>query len=170
MWAMDFQVDQTSDGRILNLLNVIDEYTRDCLATDVERSIDADGVVACLERIAAERGARPTCALTTGPSSSPTRWPTGVASPAPRPSSSTPAHRGRTPGSIRSTAVYATSTSTASASKPCSRPRSSRRAAGSTTRSTGLTAHMADSPGRVRQSLAHPTTAHTHIGSGSTKG
>ncbi len=56
VWAMDFQFDQTSDGRMLKLLNVIDEYTRECLATDVERSIDADGVVACLERIAAERG------------------------------------------------------------------------------------------------------------------
>lgn len=57
IWAMDFQFDQTSDGRLLKLLNVIDEYTRECLAIDVGRSIDADGVVTCLERIARERGA-----------------------------------------------------------------------------------------------------------------
>jgi putative transposase len=38
-------------------LNVIDEYSRECLAIVVERSIDADGVVSCLERLAAERGA-----------------------------------------------------------------------------------------------------------------
>jgi hypothetical protein len=31
--------------------------TRKALATDVERSIDADGVVRCLDRLAAERGA-----------------------------------------------------------------------------------------------------------------
>ena len=57
VWALDFQFDQTSDGRMLKLLNVIDEFTRECLAIDVERSIDADGVVACLDRLAAERGA-----------------------------------------------------------------------------------------------------------------
>ena len=57
VWALDFQFDQTSDGRILKLLNVIDEYSRECLAIDVERSIDADGVVRCLERLACERGA-----------------------------------------------------------------------------------------------------------------
>jgi len=57
VWAMDFQFDQTADGRTLKLLNVIDEYTRESLAIVVERSIDADGVVACLEEIAGVRGA-----------------------------------------------------------------------------------------------------------------
>jgi putative transposase len=57
VWALDFQFDQTSDGKMLKLLNIIDEYTREALATDTARSIDADGVVACLERLAAERGA-----------------------------------------------------------------------------------------------------------------
>ena len=51
IWALDFQFDWTSDGRILKLLNVIDEYSRECLAIVVERSIDADGVVACLALI-----------------------------------------------------------------------------------------------------------------------
>jgi len=36
---------------------VIDEFTRESLAMDVERSIDADGVVRCLDRLALERGA-----------------------------------------------------------------------------------------------------------------
>jgi putative transposase len=57
VWALDFQFDQTSDARTLKLLNVIDEYTRECLAIDIERSIDADGVVRCLDRLAAQRGA-----------------------------------------------------------------------------------------------------------------
>ncbi len=56
IWALDFQFDQTCDGRMLKLLNVIDEYSREALAIDVGRSIDADGVVATLERLAAERG------------------------------------------------------------------------------------------------------------------
>jgi len=57
VWALDFQFDQTTDGRMLKLLNVIDEYTRECLAIDVDRSIDADGVVRCLDRLAKDRGA-----------------------------------------------------------------------------------------------------------------
>jgi len=57
VWALDFVFDQTADGRMLKLLHVIDEYSREALAIDVERSIDADGVVACLDRLAAERGA-----------------------------------------------------------------------------------------------------------------
>jgi putative transposase len=57
IWAADFQFDQTRDGRTIKLLNVIDEFTRECLAIDMDRSIDADGVVRCLDRLAAERGA-----------------------------------------------------------------------------------------------------------------
>jgi len=57
LWACDFQFDQTSDGKMLKLLNVIDEFTRESLAIVVERSIDADGVVRCLDRLARERGA-----------------------------------------------------------------------------------------------------------------
>ena len=53
---MDFQFDQTRDGRTLKILNVVDEFTREALATDVARSIDADGVVATLERLAKDRG------------------------------------------------------------------------------------------------------------------
>lgn len=57
LWALDFQFDTTDDGRTLKLLNVIDEYTRECLAIDVARSIDTDAVVAALDRIATRRGA-----------------------------------------------------------------------------------------------------------------
>ncbi len=57
IWALDFQFDQTADGRMLKLLNVIDEYSRECLAIDVGRSINADGVVSCLERLVEQRGA-----------------------------------------------------------------------------------------------------------------
>jgi len=56
VWAMDFQFDQTSDGRPLKLLNIIDEFTRECLAIDVGRSITADEVVNRLEALAKERG------------------------------------------------------------------------------------------------------------------
>ena len=42
VWALDFQFDQTSDGRMLKLLNVIDEFSRESLAIDIGRSIDAE--------------------------------------------------------------------------------------------------------------------------------
>ena len=57
VWAFDFQFDQTADGRVLKLLNVVDEFTREALEMLVERGIDADKAVGVLERLAAERGA-----------------------------------------------------------------------------------------------------------------
>lgn len=53
---MDLRFDQTADGEAIKLLNVIDEFTRECLAIDVDRSITADTLVSVLERLAAERG------------------------------------------------------------------------------------------------------------------
>ena len=59
IWAMGFEFDTTADGRTLKMLNVIDEFTREALAIEVDRSIDADGVVAVLDRLAARRGTVP---------------------------------------------------------------------------------------------------------------
>lgn len=49
VWACDFQYDTTADGRTIKLLNIVDEFTRECLAIVTERSIDADRVVATLD-------------------------------------------------------------------------------------------------------------------------
>ena len=57
LWAMDFQFDVTVDGRTLKLLNIVDEYSRECPAIVVDRSIDADRVVATLDRLVLTRGA-----------------------------------------------------------------------------------------------------------------
>ncbi len=59
LWAMDFQFDRTIDGRQVKLLNIIDEYTRECLAIVVDHSIDAEKVVATLARLVLERGGPP---------------------------------------------------------------------------------------------------------------
>lgn len=56
-WARDFQLDTTADGRTLKMLNVIDEFTREALAIEVDRSINADGVVDVLDRLASTHGA-----------------------------------------------------------------------------------------------------------------
>jgi putative transposase len=57
LWALDFQFDVTVDGRTLKLLNIVDEYTRECPAIVVGRHCDADKVVATLDTIAMTRGA-----------------------------------------------------------------------------------------------------------------
>ncbi len=59
LWALDFQFDTLADGRTIKMLNVIDEFTRECLAIEVDRTIDADRVVAVLDRLAGERGGPP---------------------------------------------------------------------------------------------------------------
>ena len=67
VWALDFQYDQTDDGKNLKLLNIIDEFTRQCLAIVAARSINADKVVATLEALAAKRGAPKYLRMDNGP-------------------------------------------------------------------------------------------------------
>lgn len=59
VWALDFQFDETADHRLLKLLNIVDEYTREALAIEVRRRIDADVTVAVLDAVVARRGCAP---------------------------------------------------------------------------------------------------------------
>jgi putative transposase len=59
VWAIDFVFDQTSDLRTLKILAVTDEFTKEALAIEVDRSIDADHTVRVLDRIVARTGRRP---------------------------------------------------------------------------------------------------------------
>ena len=59
VWALDFQFDQTADGRVLKLLHIVDEFTREALEVRCARRIDSDHTVARLERILAETGRVP---------------------------------------------------------------------------------------------------------------
>jgi transposase InsO family protein len=56
VWTYDFVLDRTEDGKRLKLLTIVDEYTRECLAIEVARSITASAVVDVLARLVAERG------------------------------------------------------------------------------------------------------------------
>lgn len=49
VWSYDFVMDQTSDGKRLKILPVGDEFTRQCLTIEVERSMVAEDVVSTLE-------------------------------------------------------------------------------------------------------------------------
>lgn len=83
IWTMDFQFDTTADGRTLKILIVIDEFTREALVIEVDRSIDADGVVACWIVSRSCMGRRTMCVSTTVLSSSRTRCVIGVDSTVP---------------------------------------------------------------------------------------
>jgi putative transposase len=67
VWAIDPHFDQTEDAKALKLLNITDEFTRECLAVEVARSITADKLVAVLERLVAEHGAPVYLRLGNGP-------------------------------------------------------------------------------------------------------
>src|SRR5215212_8263066 len=42
VWSYDFVMDLTEDGRRLKMMPIVDEYSRECLSIDVERSITAE--------------------------------------------------------------------------------------------------------------------------------
>lgn len=56
VWSYDFVSDQTSDGRRLKFLCVVDEFTRECLALEVRRSFRAKEVIVVLGGLIAQRG------------------------------------------------------------------------------------------------------------------
>ncbi|WLT30765.1 IS3 family transposase [Geothrix sp. PMB-07] len=55
-WAMDFTSDALADGRSIRTLNVVDTFTRGCLAIEVDTSLPSLRVARVLERIIDERG------------------------------------------------------------------------------------------------------------------
>ena len=56
VWSYDFIEDRTERGGKLRILVIIDEYTRECLATRVEPSIPASVVIEVLEWLFLTRG------------------------------------------------------------------------------------------------------------------
>ena len=45
VWSYDFMVASTVEGRAFRILNIIDEYTRECLAMSVKRRITSQDVI-----------------------------------------------------------------------------------------------------------------------------
>jgi len=58
-WSLDFVSDALADGRRFRVLCVVDDFTREALATVVDTSISGARVARELDRLVAERGARP---------------------------------------------------------------------------------------------------------------
>jgi transposase InsO family protein len=67
VWAIDFQFDETSDGRRLKLANIVDEHTREALAMRVGRTCGADELLGVIDGLVAERGAPGHLRMDNGP-------------------------------------------------------------------------------------------------------
>lgn len=57
-WSMDFASDGLVDGRRLHYLNIIDDFTKQCLAIDVDALLPGRRIVSVLERLAESRACR----------------------------------------------------------------------------------------------------------------
>ena len=58
-WSADFVSDKLADGRAFRILTVIDQFTRECVWLEADRSMNGPKVVAALRQAIAERGAAP---------------------------------------------------------------------------------------------------------------
>ncbi len=56
VWSYDFMIDRTANGRAFKILNIIDEYTRECLAILVSRKIRNQDVIDLLFQLFILRG------------------------------------------------------------------------------------------------------------------
>lgn len=56
VWSYDFVADRTSNGKAIRMLNVIDEYTRECLTIHIGRKITATDLVDALTELFVTRG------------------------------------------------------------------------------------------------------------------
>ena len=56
VWAYDFVLTRTHDGKPVRMLAVIDEYTRECLAIRAGRHIRSDDILDCLSELMVQRG------------------------------------------------------------------------------------------------------------------
>lgn len=55
-WSIDFMHDRLATGRTIRTMNIVDDYTRECLAIDVAFSFGSHDVIRCFEAIAEDRG------------------------------------------------------------------------------------------------------------------
>ena len=56
VWSYDFMEGRTSDGRKLRFLNILDEFTRECLSIDVARRLTSEDVLCRLTELFITRG------------------------------------------------------------------------------------------------------------------
>jgi len=66
-WSMDFQHDLLATGQRFRTLNIVDDFSRECPAIEVDTSLPGVRVVRVLERLAETRGLPLEIVLDNGP-------------------------------------------------------------------------------------------------------
>ena len=66
-WSIDFVSDCVSTGRVIRMLTMVDDYTRECPVIEVDTSLGGLRVGRVLDRVAAERGLPEAIVLDNGP-------------------------------------------------------------------------------------------------------
>ena len=66
-WSMDFVVDTCSNGRNFRTLNIVDDFTRECLVIEVDTSLGGGRVARVLDRLAETRTLPRSIVIDNGP-------------------------------------------------------------------------------------------------------
>ena len=66
-WSMDFTTDTMADGRNFRTLNIVDDFTRECVAIEVDRSLPGLRVTRVLDRLCTAIGLPQTIVMDNGP-------------------------------------------------------------------------------------------------------
>ena len=66
-WSMDFVTDCVSSGKVIRMLTIVDDCTRECPAIEVDTSLGGLRVRRVLDRMASERGLPETIVVDNGP-------------------------------------------------------------------------------------------------------
>lgn len=66
-WSMDFVSDALASGRRIRVLTMVDDFTRESLATEVDTSLPSRRVTRVLDRVAVERGLPEVITVDNGP-------------------------------------------------------------------------------------------------------
>jgi putative transposase len=66
-WSMDFTIDTLADGRGFRTLNIVDDFTRECVAIEVDRSLPGLRVARVLDRLQATIGLPQSIVVDNGP-------------------------------------------------------------------------------------------------------
>jgi hypothetical protein len=124
VWSYDFVEDRTHDGRKYRMLNVIDEFTHECLMIRAARRLKAADVIDVLSDLFILRGVPGHIRSDNGPEFVAKAVQDGSRRSVPGPPTSPRAARGRTASWRASTPGSATSCSMARSSTACARRRS----------------------------------------------
>jgi len=66
-WSMDFTLDTLADGRAFRTLNIVDDFTRECVAIEVDRSLPGLRVTRVLDRLHSTIGLPASIVVDNGP-------------------------------------------------------------------------------------------------------